>query len=48
VYWLFRHLVGLVVLCCRSDKANEVEILLLRHELTVLRRRVGRAELPAG
>jgi putative transposase len=42
VYWLFRHLVGLVVLRCRSDAQNEVEILLLRHELAVLRRQVAR------
>jgi putative transposase len=42
VYWLFRHLLGLAVLRCRSDAENEVEILLLRHELAVLRRQVAR------
>ena len=42
VYWLFRHLLGLAVLRCRSDAANEVEILFLRHELAVLRRRAAR------
>ena len=33
LYWLFRHLLGLIVLRCRSEAANEVEILVLRHEL---------------
>jgi len=32
-YWLFRDLLGLIVLRCRSEAANEVEILVLRHEL---------------
>jgi hypothetical protein len=33
LYWLFRHLLALTVLRCRSEAANEVEILVLRAPL---------------
>jgi transposase InsO family protein len=37
-----RSLIGLVVLVGRSDRSKELEILVLRHELAVLRRRSPR------
>jgi transposase len=40
-----RRLFELVVLFARSERAKEVEILVLRHELLVLRRQVGRPRL---
>jgi putative transposase len=42
VYLLVRRLLGLVVLLGRSEASKEIEILVLRHELTVLRRQVQR------
>jgi hypothetical protein len=42
IYWALRRLVELLVLRCRSDDGKEVEILVLRHELMVLRRQVAR------
>ena len=44
-YWLLRRLLELLVLLARSEQRKEVEILLLRHELQVLRRQVARPQL---
>jgi putative transposase len=44
-YWVIRRLFELLVLLGRSERAKEVEILVLRHELQVLRRQVGRPRL---
>jgi hypothetical protein len=38
VYLALRHVLELVVLCWQSADAKEVEILVLRHQLAVLRR----------
>jgi putative transposase len=43
VYLALCRLVQLVVLLCRSERSKEVEILLLRHELAILRRQRRRA-----
>jgi putative transposase len=45
VYWLLRRLVELLLLLARSEQRKEIEILLLRHELHVLRRQVARPYL---
>jgi putative transposase len=39
-YWVVRRLFEVLVLFARSERAKEVEILVLRHELQVLRRQV--------
>ena len=41
-YLALRRLLEFVVLVIRSDSANQVELLALRHEVGVLRRQVGR------
>src|SRR5438094_5227238 len=42
VYLLARRLVELLVLRARTDVSKDVEILVLRHEVSVLRRQVAR------
>ena len=44
-YWMLRRLFEFAVLALRSEEAKEVEILVLRHQLHVLRRQVKRPEL---
>ena len=45
VYLALRRLLELMVLCWRSTDANEVEILVLRHQLAILRRQHPRPRL---
>jgi putative transposase len=45
VYRAVRNLFALVLLVGRSDRSKELEILVLRHELAVLRRRSGRRRI---
>ena len=45
LYWSLRRLLELVALRFRSERAKEVEILVLRHQLRVLERQVARPEL---
>ena len=45
VYLLARRLVALLVLRARTDVSKNVEILVLRHEVSVLRRQVSRPRL---
>jgi putative transposase len=45
VYLALRRLLELMVLCWRSTDAKEVEILVLRHQLAILRRQHPRPRL---
>ena len=44
-YWVARRLFELLILLSRAEREKELEILVLRHELQVLRRQVGRPRL---
>ena len=45
VYWALRRLFDLLVLCLRSERSKELEILVLRQQLQVLQRQVARPRL---
>jgi hypothetical protein len=45
IYQMFSKLLGWLVLRTGSDSAKEIEILVLRHQLAVLRRRARRPSL---
>ena len=45
IYQMFAKLLSWMVLHARSDTANEIEILVLRHQLAVLQRRTPRPQI---
>ena len=45
LYWALRRVLELILLGFRSEDSKEVEIMVLRHQLQVLRRQVGRPHL---
>jgi hypothetical protein len=48
LYLLLRRLLHFVVLLGRGDRVKELEIVVLRHQVAVLRRRVDRLDLNDG
>jgi putative transposase len=44
LYLMTRRLVGMLLGCSRSEHAKDVEIAVLRHQLSVLRRQVKQPE----
>ena len=48
VYLLTVRLCGWLALLARSDTSKDAEILVLRHEVAVLRRQVARVPVGAG
>jgi hypothetical protein len=44
-YFVVRRLFELIVICCRSSRSKELEILVLRHELSILHRQPRRPQL---
>jgi hypothetical protein len=45
IYQMFAKLLGWIVLRTRSDTTKDVEILVLRHQLAVLQRRMPRRRM---
>jgi putative transposase len=45
IHQIFAKLLGLLVLRARSNAAKKIEILVLRHQLAVLRRRTRQPRL---
>ena len=45
IYQMFSKLLGWIVLRTRSDTTKDIEILVLRHQLTVLQRRTPRPRM---
>ena len=45
IYQMFSKLLGWIVLHTRSDTTKDIEILVLRHQLAVLRRRTPRPRM---